>query len=65
MVPFFHLLALRETPRGGIFAKIPGLNHISSKHKRGTEPMKFHPPHLTSGTVRKYDADEAESAAFR
>lgn len=71
MVPFFSSasttwFALRETPRGGIFAKIPGLNyHIFSKLKRETERTKFRPPHLTSGNVRKYDADEAEIAAFR
>ena len=57
---------IRETPRGGVFAKIPGLDqHIFRELKRKAEPPKFQPPHLTAGTVRKYDADEAQNAAFR
>lgn len=56
----------RETPRGGVFAKIPGLDQrLFVEARRINEPPKFSPPNLLAGTVRRYDAEEACNAAVR
>ncbi|CAM9635048.1 unnamed protein product [Ectocarpus sp. 6 AP-2014] len=59
-------LSNRETPRGGVFAKIPGLDqHLAVEARKMNEPPRFRPPKLVSGTVRQYDQEEASEAAFR
>ncbi|CAN0392359.1 unnamed protein product, partial [Ectocarpus sp. 12 AP-2014] len=56
----------RETPRGGVFAKIPGLDqHLAVEARKMNDPPRFRPPKLVSGTVRQYDQEEASEAAFR
>lgn len=56
----------RDTPRGGVFAKIPGLDQrLTVEARRANEPPKFNAPNLLSGTVRMYDAEVASNAAFR
>lgn len=56
----------RETPRGGVFAKIPGLDqHLIVEPKKMNDPPRCRPPKLVSGTVRLYDPEEASEAAFR
>ncbi|CAM9721568.1 unnamed protein product [Ectocarpus sp. 4 AP-2014] len=59
-------LSNRETPRGGVFAKIPGLDqHLAVEARKINDPPRFRPPKLVSGTVRQYDQEEASEAAFR
>lgn len=59
-------LTNRETPRGGVFAKIPGLDqHLVVEARKMNDPPRFRPPKLVSGTVRQYDQEEASEAAFR
>lgn len=56
----------RDTPRGGVFAKIPGLEQrLAADAKRINEPPKFREPRFKAGTSRKYDAEEASKAAVR
>eukprot|EP00752_Nemacystus_decipiens_P018632 g16706.t1 len=56
----------RETPRGGVFAKIPGLDqHLIVEPKKINDPPRCRAPKLISGTVRLYDQEEASEAAFR
>ncbi|CAN0375148.1 unnamed protein product, partial [Ectocarpus sp. 8 AP-2014] len=56
----------REAPRGGVFAKIPGLDqHLAVEARKMNDPPRFRPPKLVSGTVRQYDQEEASEAAFR
>lgn len=49
-----------------MFAKIPGLDQrLAVEARKIREPPKFRAPSLKSGTVRKYDQEEASIAAVR
>lgn len=61
-----HPVSARGKPRGGVFAKIPGLGQrLYMEPKKIREPPSFRAPVLKSGTMRTYGQEEASEAAFR